>query len=276
MHQTLSILLAILGFGLALPDARAEGRAPETWIADSSGRIVIATDGSVSEVSFGRSLGSGIDEALAEQIRAWRFEPVLEQGRPVEAIAHMDLRLTAEFEGSREGKVSIASARFVDPPAATEAKAKARNLAWKPPTYPKKALQSGHGALLNLRVEVDDSGRVINVGGIDAWLTGPALSPKQRERMLERFIAASRRTVQDWQMPTPAETGSRSYTVPIRFLFGTRDTTWRRAQWVALPPEPWMLALDRSNVAELDESGRPARSDLQLLTELDPAQDPSG
>lgn len=273
MRQILSILLAILGFSLALPHARAEGRDAETWIADSRGRIVIATDGSVSEVSFDRTFGSGIDEALAGQIRAWRFEPVLEQGRPVEAIAHMDLRLTAEFEGSRQGKVSIASARFVDPPAATGAKA--RDLGWKRPVYPKRALQSGHGALLSLRIEVDEAGRVVNVGGESSWLTGPALSPKQRERMLERFIAAARRAVLDWQMPPPAETGSRSYSVPINFLVGQPGTVWRQARWVALPPEPWMLALDGSTIAELDEHGRPARRDLRLLTELDPGQEPS-
>lgn len=258
----LLLLIALI----LLPCYPTLARESGVWLAEGKARLSIETDGSVSAVDLEKSFGRGIDAKLRERIADWRFQPVLVDGRAVPVSAHAHLRLRAVFDGDKQGEVSIIGARFVDPP---EALADHPSRNWKAPSYPRQALQAGYGALVTMKVEVDEQGRVLNVGGESSWLTGPATSERHARDLMQRFVAASRKAVQRWQMPTPAETGSRFYTVPISFRIGPERSPWLPVQWVQLQPEPWMLAADAAQVAALDTAGQASRSDLQLLTELD-------
>jgi hypothetical protein len=258
----LLLLLALI----LLPCSPLLAREAGVWLAEGKARLSIETDGHVSAVELDESFGREIDARLRERIAEWRFRPVLIDGRAVPVSAHAQLRLRAVFDGSKQGEVSIIAAQFVDPP---EALADHPSRGWTAPGYPRRAIQSGHGAMVTMKVEVDEQGRVLNVGGESSWLTGPATSERHARDLMQRFVLASRKAVQRWQMPTPAETGSRFYTIPIHFRTGQARSPWLPVQWVQLQPEPWMLAADAAQVATLDTAGQAGRRDLHLLTELD-------
>ena len=59
-------------------------------------RIHIETDGRVSDVSVARSAGhQALDEAAAEAVRRWRFEPALNAAGPVSmwAVVPVEFRI---------------------------------------------------------------------------------------------------------------------------------------------------------------------------------------
>lgn len=254
----------ILSLLLGMAAAPAIATAADVYLADGRGTITIAPDGRVSEVDIAERFGKGIDEPLREQIKAWRFDPVLQDGVAITAIAHMQLKLRADLLDGSQASVRVVKADFVDPPT-TGGKRSGSGLA--PPIYPRQAMNQGYGAHVMLRVEVDDAGRVINSAGLSGWLTGPGDTPGRNERMMQRFVDASRKAVSTWQMPHPANSGSRVYNVPINFRLHNR--VWAQAHWIDRQPEPWMLAVDSANVAALDAAGNVVRSDIRLLTELD-------
>jgi len=258
-----TLVISLLLLMLASP---ALARTQNLWLAESEARLAIEPDGTVSAVELEKSFGKVVDDSLRERIGAWRFEPVLVDGKPVPVTATASLRLRAEFDNGRQGRVSIVSARFIDPPSAL-AEHLSRN--WRPPSYPADALRAGYGALVSLRVEVDNEGRAINVAGESSWLSGPPTNGHKARKMMKRFIDVSRKAVMTWQMPKPAESGSHHYTVPVRFMLDGVATAWRPVQWVQIEPEPWMLAADAAKVAALGETGQIARSDLRLLTTLE-------
>lgn len=256
-HLVLTSLLCLAG-------APALASSPAVYLADGRGSITIAPDGSVAEVEIAERFGKGIDEPLREQIRAWRFEPVLQDGIAITAVAHMQLKLRADMLDKDQATVQVVKADFIDSPRSGD---KHPGNAFTPPVYPKRAMNRGYGAHVMLRVEVDETGRVINSAGLSGWLTGPGDLPGRQERMMQIFVDASRKAVAKWQMPRPASSGSRTYTVPISFRLQNR--VWAQAHWIDRQPEPWMLAVDSANVAALDATGKPLRSDIRLLTELD-------
>lgn len=235
------------------------------YLANASGTITVAPDGSVAEVEISRDFGEGIDEPLRQRIKAWRFEPVIVDGRPVMAMAHMELTLRADIGDETVEGIRIIRADFVDSPELLQADAQRRSV--RPPSYPKSALRHGFGAQLMMLVEVDENGRVQNSSALSAWLTGPKARPRQQEQVMRSFVDASRRAVAKWQMPVPTESGSTVYRVPINFR--TSDELWALAYWVEQPPADWMLNRDASSIAALGAAGNFPRSDIKLLTELD-------
>ena len=254
----------ILFFLLGLTCSAVFASGADVYLAEGRGTITIAPDGSVAEVEIAERFGQGIDEPLREQIKAWRFEPVVQDGVAITALAHMQLKLRADLADKNQATVRVVKADFVDPPTTGE---KTFGSAFTPPVYPKRAMSRGYGAHVMVRVEVDDAGRVIHSAGLSGWLTGPGDTPGRQERMMQTFVEASRKAVAKWQMPRPAKSGSRTYNVPINFRLHNR--VWAQAHWIDRQPEAWMLAADSANVAALDAAGNLMRGDIRLLTELD-------
>ena len=60
-------------------------------------RVEVSMDGRPLAVSVARSSGFGIlDSAAQDAIRAWRFVPATEGGRPVQAIAEVPIQFRLE------------------------------------------------------------------------------------------------------------------------------------------------------------------------------------
>ncbi len=250
---------------LCLAAAPSFVRSADVYLANTSGTITVAPDGSVAEVQIAESFGEGIDEPLRKRIKAWRFEPVMLEGRPITAIAHMDLTLRADIADTIVEGIRIIRADFVDSPELRQADARRRSV--KPPSYPKSALRHGFGAQLMLVVEVDEVGRVKNSAALSGWLTGPKARARQQEQVMRSFVNASQRAVMTWQLPVPTASDSNVYRIPISFRID--DATWSPAYWIEQAPAAWMVTGDSSKIAALDAAGNFPRSDIRLLTELD-------
>jgi TonB family protein len=55
--------------------------------------VTVATDGTVHDVKVVKSLGKGLDEKAVAAVREWRFEPLIENGKPIEST----LQITVTF-----------------------------------------------------------------------------------------------------------------------------------------------------------------------------------
>jgi hypothetical protein len=142
--------------------------------AEGSGKLVIAEDGSVSEVALDESLGKRVDEALREKMRDWKFEPVVEQGQPVEAVAHMSFSVLADVDAADGAELKLDHVSFVDPPGTGD---------WDPasrqrPEYPKALLQQRLGARVELLVEIGPDGKPLRA----AFAEGELFLPSDRKR----------------------------------------------------------------------------------------------
>jgi protein TonB len=56
--------------------------------------IVIARDGTVSDVSVRRGLGGGLDERAIAAVRQWKFAPARRLGEPVDVIVEVAVEFT--------------------------------------------------------------------------------------------------------------------------------------------------------------------------------------
>jgi hypothetical protein len=262
MKRLLAILAAFLFAGIASADGA------KVFRAHGSGELVIEPDGSVGALSINERFGKDIDPILDARIRAWRFEPILEDGKPVRAKAHFLIDLQADVGPEGAGQFRITDTRFVDPPA-TGARQSTGGI--EPPRYPVNAMRRGYGAHVNLLARIDGQGKVIDISGQDSWLTSRDndLKPEHTLRMLAEFIAASEKAVRQWDMRVAAEAGKQIVHVPITFTLETRSP-WRRAHFVSVEKAPWAAKTEAQSLAMLSPGGGLSRDDIRLLDSPDP------
>lgn len=248
---------------LALFPLAALAGPAEIFRAHGSGTLTLNTEGQVTEVSFDKSFGDSIDRSLTAKIKAWRFEPIIEQGRPVEAIAHFSLALQAELEGEAMNALNIVAVNFVDPP--SKSKPLFKNI--RPPQYPRRQLSNRFGAEVIVRVETDAEGQVLNVAAESGWLTGPPTLESRQAKAFEDFVKASTAAVSSWDFTHVASAEQRFFSVPVRFSIDP-GTLWTRAHFVQRSPEPWMLIADGTKVTALAEGGQPGNANIKLISGL--------
>lgn len=242
-------------------------------IAQGRGTLAIDAAGRVESVQFATSHGAAVDKVLSDRIHAWRFEPVLEQGRAVPVSAHMQYLLHATIgEQAEELRLSIHDVDFVDPPAATPtAPSPYRKVT--PVTYPRQMIAERFGAQLELAVEQDAEGTPVHVAPATGWLLGRTVAEKVRDRKMGYFVRAAVGAVKQWRF-APPQAGATRVTVPITFTVNVDSVDqaaqlarWTEAMPVAFPKEAWMVDLGEDVFLALDAEGRPQRRDLKLLTD---------
>lgn len=254
---------SIVGLVLALFSLAASADSAEIFRAHGSGTLGIDTQGRVTEVNFDKSFGDAVDAPLINKIKAWRFEPIVEDGRAVAAIAHFNLALQAELANSASDALKIVDVAFVDPPG--QSKPLFKNI--QAPKYPRRQLQNGFGAEVIVRVETDAQGKVLNVAAEGGWLTGPPTLESRQTKAFEDFVSASIKAVSVWDFTGVASAEHRSFSLPIRFAI-ERDSPWSRAHFVERAPEPWMLIADGVEVTALLEGGQARNAQIKLLSDL--------
>lgn len=242
-------------------------------IAQGRGTLAIDATGRVEAVQFTTSHGAAIDAVLGDQIRAWRFEPVIEQGKAVAVSAHMQYLLQATVgEQAEDLRLSIHDVDFVDPPAATPtAPSPYRKVT--PVTYPRQMIAERFGAQLEIAVELDAEGAPVHVAPAAGWLLGRTVVENVRDRKMGYFVRAAVGAVKQWRFAPPPP-GATRITVPITFTVNaegvdqaTQLARWTEAMPVAFPKEAWMVDFDEDGFLALDADGRPQRRDLKLLTD---------
>ena len=94
----------LLAAGLALAASPAFAADPEYLVEEAAGTITVAPDGSVADVRIGERdrIGEAASAGLEAQVRTWRFEPVIEAGRAVQAKAYLRVSLVVVQEPGAE------------------------------------------------------------------------------------------------------------------------------------------------------------------------------
>ena len=263
--RTLALLVLLVSWAFAL-------QAREL-IAQGRGTLQIDAAGRVEAVQLSTPHGAGIDEVLVARFRGWRFEPVVEQGRPVPVTAHMQYLLKATLgKDATDLQLSIHDVDFVDPPStAPSVPSPYRKV--QPPTYPRQMIAERFGAYLELVVQLDDQGTPMQVAPAGGWLLGRTIAEGRRQQKMDHFVRAAVKAVSAWRFDPP-QPGHSRVSLPIIFTMSDEDidqatqlARWTEAMRIRYPEAAWMVDLDAGTILALDADGRPQRRDLRLLTD---------
>ena len=245
--------LALLAFGgnVAAQEKVSKAamqRAMATYSLAAEGDIVIAADGSVMEykLTSGR-ISPEIAAVLDKSVKRWRFEPVVINGRSVNAKTNMRLGINAEpYAGGYQLRVT--NVAFGSP--------QRSNSQLTPPRYPGPALQPGVEADVVLILKLDASGAVKDAHAEQTYLsgTGPDRVMQQWRELFEASaIAAAKRwkfNITETINGEPAETSLAR--IPVSYRMRGNDG-WRAMvpvgpkqmpSWITpgeLPPLPIAL-----------------------------------
>lgn len=243
--------------------------------ADVSGRITIGPEGQVLDVEFEQAdwMGEAVRQGYEGKIRAWRFEPVLEEGRAITASARMKLRLAAvRNDTDKTASFVIEHASFPDPEPLAEADAaRLTDGIRRRPRYPASAAQNGVGAIVLLVARLDAEGKPEALAVEQLLLTGPDPG-KSADLFANQFEKQTLAAARHWRLVPPE--GTDVVRIPVRFL--APGASSRRSGWEAVYPvgrelPAWLHALHGEGkvVLDLSEDGRADAPGLKLLTPLD-------
>lgn len=212
------------------------------------GEIVIEPDGSVRAWNLDDdTLSPAVRELLAAQIRGWRFEPVLLDGKAVVAKTRVSIALEARPHDDRY-LVRLANVYF----GSVERRGDMRA-----PSYPNNAIHYGLGARVVLALKLDREGNVVAVHPYQTSLSKSG-NESQAQRWRRVFERASIKTVSKWKFIPGESIGGvvveSSVIVPIEFVLmqpgeRRRSNAWRAFVPGPVTPVPWVT---EDSVARLD------------------------
>lgn len=262
----------LVGLLLALAPLASASGFDEVHAARASGAITLDERGAVVDVALERgNLGEDVVAGLAEQVRGWRFEPVLEQGQPVPARVRLSADLLAfRRQGSDGLSLAVSRARLALPPTATEAGSRpkpAQGLAQ--PTYPRDAVSLGIGAEVVLMVRVGERGKAEDAAVASLLLTGKrAGAPGARERQSAQFARSATDVARRWQYPWAND--GEIIEVQVRYTPpGFDDRRWVRAFPVGVEPPDWAVeARAAETPPRVSIAGLEVPNGVRLLTRL--------
>lgn len=222
------------------------------------GSVDIEPDGSVSAVAIDREekLPPGVVKFVREAGLHWRFEPVLRDGKAIQARSPMSLRVVAKKLDDGDYQISLHGASFdrYDP----EDPTRATGIKMTPPSYPDRAARSGAGGSVYLIVKVGRDGKVEEA--IAEQVNLRILAPEGEMRLLRDMFARNAvAAAKAWtfRVPTEGEEATRSFwnvRVPVTYSLEPqaiegRDRDYGR--WISYIPgprqqAPWMPEKERA------------------------------
>lgn len=258
-----SLLLALAGTAHAADTAR--------FTAEVGGRLTIGPEGQVVDVQLRDAewMGEAVVEGYLETIRGWRFEPIIEDGKAINATGEMRLRLAAlRNDTDKTAHFAIEQAWFPDPEQSRELPEGMK----RQPVYPADAARNGIGAVVILVARVDDQGVPRDVAVDYLHLSGR--NPGSHEKRLAgQFAKVSEAAARHWRLEGADARGL--VRIPVKYTppaFSPPRAGWERVYPVALETPDWLAEAraGESQVLDLAANGAPASAKLRLLTRLDP------
>ena len=245
------------------------GDHTQVFAASTRGQLRIDGEGRVAELTLDhKQLGEEVMAAVEQRIRAWRFEPVLVDGRPVSVPARMRLDMLALREPGEDGlTLAIRHVAFFDSEVAAPATdAAAVRPTMPPPAYPAPLVRLNIGGTVWLVVRLGVDGRVVDVASQAVELRTPrADGPAKQQGQARELMRASERAARDWIIPAQA---GRVVMIPVKYSVGAaRGERWARIHNVPVEPPAWVVA-EQGTMVRLSESGQAGSARLRLLSAL--------
>jgi hypothetical protein len=203
----------------------------------ASGEIQIAPDGHVTDYQVKSKLSPAVAQLVDRTVRSWHFEPILVDGRAVNAKTTMNLHLHGEPTSADSYSLTIASVNFG---VLTRSKL-------TPPVYPRDAQRVGLGARVVLYLVIDADGKVVEAMPGQTSLDLRARSEHEAEIWRGRFEKASIEAAFKWQYdPSEFVDGKaakgRYAIAPIDFSIeipGSPKRDWKTYLPGPVHPAPW-------------------------------------
>ena len=258
-----SLLLALAGTAHAADTAR--------FTAGVEGRLTIGPEGQVVDVQLRDAewMGEAVVEGYLQKIREWRFEPVIEDGKAVNASGEMRLRLAAlRNDADKTAHFAIEQAWFPDPEQSRELPEGMK----RQPVYPADAARNGIGAMVIVVASVDDEGVPQDVAVDYLHLTGRNPGSHDR-RFAGQFAKVTEAAARHWRLEGADARGL--VRIPVKYTppaFSPPRAGWERVYPVALETPDWLAdaRAGEARVLDLAANGTLASTKLRLLTRLDP------
>ncbi|GAB3102108.1 energy transducer TonB [Lysobacter terrae] len=246
-----------------------------------TGKIQLDTRGKVTTYSLDHEekLPRGIVAFLAKAVPAWEFKPVVIDGRAVNAIASMNIRLVANRADDGNYLVKVRGASFGDEDVKPEEDV--RSISMAPPNYPDSAARAGVAGSVYLLVKVGREGKVVDVVTEQVNLRWIA-SENEMTRWRKILADTSMRQARKWSFTPPSKGEAADdpfwvVRVPVVYSFEDPKTiAGRYGTWESYVPgprqrDPWS---DEDEGVAFSPDTLPAGgsyragSGLKLLTDL--------
>lgn len=223
--RTIAFFLLIL----FLPVAHAQQGAKPELSMTVTGHIEIGPDGNLHTYRLDEGITPAVEQAVAQNLRSWSFEPITVDGRPVIAKTRMRLNLSAEkiAEGYQ---LRVENVWFGEP---------YRTSRVTPPRYPVAAARANLGARVLLVLKLDASGNVTDVHVEQTSLSAKAKDERSAERWRAIFEKPSIAAAWSWTFDVTEIIGDApvdvsSVRVPVEFAM----TNWSDNRWYGFIPGP--------------------------------------
>ncbi len=241
--------LALMGLLLtfALPLVAAD--APQDAMLEMAvgGTIDIGPDGTVVAHTLDRGLSPAIEKLVAASVTGWRFEPIVENGKPVIASTRMNLTLKAVPVDDDNMRLQVSSAWFGSP--------KIDQVQMTAPRYPSRAIKQGIGATVMLILRLDDQGQVIAAHPYQTSLS-VRMPDLRAAKWRKVFEEASIKAAMRWKYPIGEWIGGVAVesTVLAPFTYTVSSGNTQASGWQAyvpgpISPAPWV---DESALADVN------------------------
>lgn len=234
--------LAVAGGTLAEGPGAVRKRVEASMVL--TGEITVDTTGSVASYTLDHQdkIPADIVGLVRDTATAWRFEPVLRDGHPVNARAHMSLRVVARHENpdSKSFVARVSGATFGEDGKDGEEITYASR---KPPSYPQLAVNARVEGTVILLLKIDHDGKVADVTAEQVNLG--AVGSDSDLRIWRKALAnPCVQVAKDWTFTPPtrgphANDPTYVVRVPIQFhLNRDGESRDRYGQWEVYVPGP--------------------------------------
>lgn len=229
--------LLLLGLLLLAPGIGAQKPARE-FAVSVAGDLVIDATGNVREYKLDAGMTPLVADLVERNVASWRFEPVLQDGKPVAARTRMTLALLARPRGEGDYELRVDDVFF------GTMKSRGTIVA---PQYPRDAIMDGVEARVIIVARVAPDGRVV-----EAHPYQTSLSQKRTASYRKKFENAALAAVGKWQYEPGEEIGGRAVgsTVMVPIMFTLHEGLlsppasdryrWRSFIPGPITPAPWV------------------------------------
>ncbi len=206
-----------------------------------TGTLLVGPDGQVSEYVIDQEgeVVKGVLDFVGKNVREWKFEPPLHNGKPASVRNKMSIRVVAKKQEDGGFTIRLGGVSFL--PFKVEEGAQVASTVMAPPRYPEGAARAGATGTVYLVVKVGRSGGVEDVFAEQINLEFVA-NENIMQRMRNIFADASIRAAKQWKFapPVKGEDVDDAYwtvRVPVDYLMAA-DNQHRYGKWKSYVPGP--------------------------------------
>ena len=227
-----AVALTIGAIGLA----SAQEAAKPVLELYAKGDIEIAADGHVTDFHITTDdLSPEVGKLVDKTVRGWHFEPVMVDGKAVNAKTTMGIRLSGTAAQGDSYSLRIKSVYF----------GVLKRAHAKPPDYPGDAARVGLGARVVLYLLVNENGKVVEAVPAQTSLDMRAKDEREAEMWRKRFETASVKAAKSWRYDLGSElvngkvVPKRHAIAPIEFVAYRHASGWKAYVPGPVHPAPW-------------------------------------